>query len=95
LGGDWEQVRPDVEVKLVPTPQGEETYILCRCTARQAKEQAIHSRFSRRMEKALAALEKRVAEGKLKDRNQIERSLGRIQARPTHRSRSGLSRLEE
>jgi hypothetical protein len=26
--GGWEQVRPDVEVKLVPTPQGEETYVL-------------------------------------------------------------------
>ena len=33
----WRQVRPEVEVKLVPTPQGEETYILCRSTARQEK----------------------------------------------------------
>ncbi len=81
LEGGWEQVRPDVEVKLVPTPQGEETYILCRSTARQAKEQAIHSRFSMRMEKALTALQKRVAEGQLKDRNKIERRLGKIQAR--------------
>ena len=80
LEGGWEQVRPDVEVKLVPTPQGEETYILCRSTARQAKEQAIHSRFSTRMEKALTALQKRVAEGKLKQRNKIERRLGKIQA---------------
>jgi transposase len=81
LEGGWEQVRPDVEVKLVPTPQGEETYILCRSTARQAKEQAIHSRFSTRMEKALTALQRRVAEGKLKERNKIERRLGKIQAR--------------
>ena len=81
LEGGWEQVRPDVEVKLVPTPQGEETYILCRSTARQAKEQAIHSRFSTRMERALTALQKRVGEGKLKDRNKIERRLGKIQAR--------------
>ncbi len=79
--GGWEQVRPEVEVKLVPTPQGEETYILCRSTARRAKEQAIRSRFSTRMEKALTALEKRVAEGKLKDRHKIERKLGSIQAR--------------
>jgi len=76
-----EQVRPDVEVKLVPTPQGEETYALCRSTARRAKEEAIHSRFSTRMEKALASLRKRVAEGKLKDRNKIERRAGQIQAR--------------
>ena len=81
LEGGWEQVRLDVEVKLVPTPQGEETYILCRSTARRAKEQAIHSRFSARMEKALAALQKRVAEGRVKDRHKIERSLGKIQAR--------------
>ena len=59
----WRQVRPEVEVKLVPTPQGEETYILCRSTTRQQKEQAMRSRFSARMEKALGALAKRVAEG--------------------------------
>ncbi len=81
LEGGWEQVRPDVEVKLVPTPQGEETYILCRSAARRAKEQAIHSRFSTRIEKALQALQKRIAEGELKDRNKVERSLGKIQAR--------------
>lgn len=81
LDGGWEQVRPEVEVKLVPTPQGEETYILCRSTARREKEQAIRSRFSTRMEKALKALQKRVSEGKLKDRNKIERKLGSIQAR--------------
>ena len=56
LAEGWEQVRPDVEVKLVPTPQGEEIYILCRSQARREKEQAMRSRFSTRMEKALAAL---------------------------------------
>ena len=81
MAGGWEQVRPDVEVKLVPTPQGEEIYILCRSQARRAKEQAIRSRFSTRMEKALAALEKRVGAGQLKDRHKIERGLGKIQAR--------------
>jgi hypothetical protein len=37
----------------VPGGGGEETYILCRSTARKEKEQAIRSRFSARMEKAL------------------------------------------
>ncbi len=82
LEGGWERVRPEVEVKLVLTPEGEETYLLCCSTARQAKEPAIRRRFSTRMEKALAALEKRVAEGQLRDRNKIERSVGNIQARP-------------
>ncbi|MGA3328900.1 MAG: IS1634 family transposase [Terriglobia bacterium] len=81
LEGGWEQVRPAVEVKLVPTPQGEETYILCRSTARRAKALAIRSRFSTRWEKALPALQKRVAEGHLKDRYKIERKLGSLQAR--------------
>lgn len=81
LEDGWRQVRPEVEVKLVPTPHGEETYILCRSTARKDKEQAIRSRFSARMEKALGGLAKRVADGNLKDRHKIERRLGSIQAR--------------
>jgi transposase len=81
LGEDWLQVRADVEVKLAPAPGGEETYILCRSTARKEKEQAIRSRFSARMEKALTALQKRVAAGQLRDRGKIERQLGAIQAR--------------
>ena len=81
LAEGWEGVRPDVEVKLVSVPQGEEIYILCRSQARRAKEQAMRSRFSTRMEKALTALAKRVAAGQLKDRHKIERSLGKIQAR--------------
>jgi transposase len=81
LAEGWEQVRPEVEVKLVSMPTGEEIYILCRSQARRAKEQAIRSRFSTRMEKALTALAKRVAAGQLKDRHKIERGLGKIQAR--------------
>ena len=81
LAEDWLKARGDVEVKLVKAPGGEETYILCRSTARQEKEKAIRSRFSTRMDKALAALEKRVANGQLRDRGKIERQLGAIQAR--------------
>ncbi len=80
LAGDWERVRDDVEVQRVPMPGGEETYVLCRTAARREKEKAIRSRFSAQIEKALARLTKRVAEGKLKDRGKIERRLGRIQA---------------
>ena len=81
LAEDWLEVREDVEVKLVAAPGGEETYILCRSTARKEKEQAIRSRFSARMDKALTALQKRVAAGQLRDRGKIERQLGAIQAR--------------
>jgi transposase len=81
LRDDWTQVRPDVEVKQIAIPQGEETYILCRTAGRKEKEKAIRNRFSARMESALAALEKSIASGRLKDRYKMERRLGRIQAR--------------
>jgi transposase len=81
LKDDWTQVRPDVEVKQVAIPSGEETYILCRTAARKEKEKAIRKRFSTRMEAALEALEKNIAHGRLKDRYKMERRLGRIQAK--------------
>jgi len=81
LAGGWDRVRDDVEVKRVAMPGGEETYVLCRTTARREKEKAIRRRFSARMEKALSQLAQRVASGKLKDRGKIERRLGRIEAR--------------
>lgn len=81
LKDDWTRVRPQVEVKKVAIPQGEETYILCRTAGRKEKEQAIRSRFSNRMETALQGLQKTIATGQLKDRNKMERRLGKIQAR--------------
>jgi transposase len=58
LKEDWTLVRPEVEVKKAASPQGEETYILCRTSGRKEKEQAIRNRFSNRMETALKGLEK-------------------------------------
>ena len=81
LEDDWIQVRPEVEVKQVAIPQGEETYILCRTAGRKEKEKAIRKRFSTRMEEALKGLEKTIATGRLKDRHKMERRLGKIQAR--------------
>jgi transposase len=70
-----------VEVKKVAIPQGEETYILCRTSGRKEKEKAIRNRFSNSMETALKGLEKTIITGRLKDRNKMERRLGKIQAR--------------
>src|SRR5450432_867596 len=81
LKDDWTRVRPEVEVKKVAIPQVEETYILCRTAGRQKKEKAIRNRFSHRMETALKGLQKTIATGRLKDRNKMERRLGKIQAR--------------
>lgn len=81
LKDDWIQVRPEVEVKKIAIPQDEETYILCRTTGRKEKEKAMRKRFSTRMEDALQRLAKTIETGRLKDRNKMERRLGRIQAR--------------
>src|ERR1700745_4287416 len=80
LKDDFEKIRPDVEVKQIHIPGGEETYILCRTLGRKEKEKAIRSRFVAKIEKALTGLEKRIAEGKLKDRDKMFIRLGRIQA---------------
>jgi len=80
LKDDFEKIRPEVEVKQIRIPGGEETYVLCRTVGRKEKEKAIRSRFVAKIEKALAGLEKRIAEGQLKDRFKMERNLGRIQA---------------
>ena len=77
----WTRVRPEVEVKKVAMPQGEETHILCRTAGRTEKEKAIRNRFSSSMEAALKGLERAIALGRLKDRNKMERRLGKIQAR--------------
>jgi transposase len=81
LKDDWTQVRPEVEVKKVAIPGGEETYILCRTAGRKEKEKAIRNRFSTRMEDALTRLAKTIEKGRLKDRHKMERRLGAIQAR--------------
>jgi transposase len=80
LKDDFEKIRPEVEVKQIRIPGGEEIYILCRTAGRKEKEKAIRSRFVVKIEKALAGLAKRIAEGKLRDRFKMERNLGRIQA---------------
>jgi transposase len=80
LKDDFEKIRPEVEVKQIRIPGGEETYILCRTLGRKEKEKAIRSRFVAKIEKALTGLEKRIAEGKLKDRDKMLLRLGRIQA---------------
>jgi transposase len=80
LKDDFEKIRPEVEVKQIKIPGGEETYILCRTVGRKEKEKAIRSRFVAKIEKALTGLAKRIADGKLKDRGKMFMGLGRIQA---------------
>lgn len=78
---DWHEVQAGVEVKLVPGPDGEETFILARSTDRREKEKAMHERFLGRMEAGLLKLQAAAESGRLKDVNLAHRRLGRLQQR--------------
>jgi transposase len=54
---DWDQVHEGLEVKRCPSPDGQETFILCRSEDRRQKEQAIHQRFERRLEEGLQTIQ--------------------------------------
>jgi hypothetical protein len=60
----WRTVHEGVEVKLTRHPETEETVILCRSADRRGKERAMHDKFSRRIEEALARLAARIARSK-------------------------------
>ena len=77
LSGDWEKIRDGLEVKSCASPEGEETFVLCRSAARAEKEKAIHDRFEKRIEKGLEKLIKSCQKRKQKT-GSIERRVGRI-----------------
>ena len=74
----WQAVQEGVEVKLVASPEGEETFLLARSADRRAKEQAMHERFRQRLEKGLTALQAAAESGRLKDEGVANRRLGRL-----------------
>lgn len=58
LEESWDHVREGVEVKLCPSPDGdEETFILCRSRDRLEKEKAIFARFESRIEEGLKKIQ--------------------------------------
>jgi transposase len=57
LDGDWQTICQELEVKLCPSPDGQETFILCRSGSRRDKEKAMHQRFAQRIEQGLLNLQ--------------------------------------
>ncbi|MPZ30706.1 MAG: IS1634 family transposase [Rhodospirillales bacterium] len=77
--GDWREIRQGIEVKLARWPDSGETAILCRSADRRRKEQAMHDKFSRRIEMALARLAGRIEHStKRLHAAQVNRQIGRI-----------------
>jgi transposase len=76
---DWREVRPGIEVKLAPSPGGEETFVLCRSRDRREKERAMHERFVSRIRKGLVSIQKGLRRAKrARDKGKIERRIGRL-----------------
>ncbi len=81
LEQDWELVEADVEVKLRPSPDGEnETFVLCRSRSRIEKDRAIRKKQHHRLETELFKLKDRIeAEQRaLRSRSIAERRVGRL-----------------
>ncbi len=76
---DWREVRHGIEVKLVPSPEGEETFVLCRSGDRREKEKAMHERFVSRIRTGLASIQKGLRRAKKpRDRGMLERRIGAL-----------------
>jgi len=79
LDSDWSKVQEGIEVKLVNSPTGQETFVLCRSADRREKEKAIHERFAERIEVGLSKLDKELRRAhKKRDRAALERRIGRL-----------------
>jgi transposase len=86
LNEDWKQVHEGLEVRLIPAPDGEEVFILCRSAERQAKEQAMHERFEKRIEEGLAKIAASCGKRRQKS-GAVERRVGRLLERNTRAGR--------
>ncbi len=79
LEQNWEKVQPGVEVRLCRSPEGtDETFVLCRSAGRKEKENAILNRFVNSLETRLFKLAGQAQAGKVRDRQKVERRIGRL-----------------
>jgi len=80
LPEDWQCVHEGLEVKLCSSPDGDETFILCRSEDRRQKEKAMHERFARRIEEGLRKIAASCAKRKHKPVT-IAKRLGKLLGR--------------
>jgi transposase len=77
LSDNWETVREGLEVKKCPSPDGQETFILCRSADRREKEKAMHDRFAKRIREGLDKIAKACARKK-QDPLAVAQRVGRL-----------------
>jgi DDE family transposase len=79
---DWHEVRDGIDATQCVGPDGLETFVLVRSRDRRDKEQAIHARFSQRIDAGLTRLARRLTHARRPvERGPVERQLGRLLAR--------------
>ena len=78
---------PGVEVKLVSSPDGAETFVLAKSRDRAEKERAMLQRFVDRIEAGLKRIAAAAAKGRLKDTERAGRRIGRLLGRNSRASR--------
>lgn len=75
---NWTMAQAGVEVKLVPSPTGQETFLLARSADRREKERAMHEKFTARLEAGLQRLQRAAQSGRLKEERVAGERLGRL-----------------
>ena len=78
----WETVRTGLEVKRCSSPEGEETFLLCRSQERRVKEEAMRSKFEQRLEEGLTRLAAACEARKLRP-VQVAQRVGRLLGKHT------------
>lgn len=81
LDSEWEQVYPDVEVKLANSPEyQDEVFIVCRSAARREKEAAMKNLFVKRIEYGLEKLRHAVSRKHraLTNRDELMKKIGAL-----------------
>ena len=95
LEKSWDQVREGVEVKLCPSPDGdEEVFILCRSRDRLEKEKAIFARFEARIEEGLNKIQAS-CEKKKQSAVKIAERVGRLKGKNSRAARLFDVKVEE
>jgi len=74
---DWQEVRPGLEVKLVPTTEGTEQFLLCRSRDRASKERAMLQRQWNRLRAELAKIDTSLRRQAEADLEKVGRRIGR------------------
>jgi transposase len=85
---DWVEIRDGLEVKQCPTSEGQDTFILCRSSARKEKEQAMRDRVAKSIENGLNRMKGRLDHARKKqNRDTLNLQLGRLLGRNSRAAR--------